>query len=66
MVCLLFRIDPFSEEGWYLGIQESIYRKLPVLRLPLGLSRSGLISEVVLMTDIKYEENPVWDWQIGF
>ena len=37
------------------------YFKIPVLRLPLGLSRSGLISGVVLIADVNYK-----DWKIGF
>ena len=35
------------------------YSKIPVLRPPLGLSRGGLISGVVLRADVKYK-----DWKI--
>ena len=42
-----------------------MYSKTPIFRPPLGLSRSGLISGVVLITDIKYKENLIWDRENG-
>ena len=43
-----------------------MYSKIPILRPPLKLPRSGPASGVFLIMDIKYMESLILDWQMGF